>query len=78
MPSCESELIVPKWYSWFQLLITFVATGLVAYALGARGTAWFIAVIVGQFPIGVLVSMITERIFPKKIMLNSIRFRRPN
>jgi hypothetical protein len=52
-------------------LVSLVSTSLIAYGLGARGAATLpIAVLVGFFPIAMVVSSIGRRVLPPTLIIS--------
>jgi len=66
-PACGRGLRVPGSYFRVLTVVSFVLVTLVAYAAGMRGDALFEAAMLGVFPVVVLLTFITIRLFPPDV-----------
>ena len=63
-PACHRGLQLRNSYPRVVNVVSIVATGLAAYALGVKGDALFWVVCLGWFPASVVLLNITLRLFP--------------
>src|SRR5580704_17801636 len=68
-PSCGVTQCVSRSYLYFQAVVTIVVTGIGAYALGMRNTILLSAVVLGFFPVAMIVSFLTRRLVPPTLKL---------
>jgi len=59
-PWCGSYLCVPTSYNTWFFYYDLCLTGMIAYALGARGWILLVAVVLGFFPVAIGTSFITR------------------
>ncbi len=67
--TCGSQLCVHKSYSTIKFGIALICAIAVAYAVGARGVVWFLAVVLSLFPTMVMLTMVTQRLVPPPISI---------
>jgi len=69
-PWCGSSLLVPKSYSQWLALSNLCLTGGTAYGVGARGIVFLAAVVIGFFPVGMILSIIARRLLPPTLIFS--------
>jgi hypothetical protein len=70
--SCGIALCVAPSYKNRRNVLSIVATGLLAYVLGARGFALFAAVVLGYVPMTVIFVFTMRRIMPPRVILSMV------
>jgi hypothetical protein len=70
-PHCGSWLKVPGQYSRRTSVVSLLATLIMAIGLGARGWILLLSVLVGFFPIAMVVGSIGKRLVPPPLILSA-------
>jgi len=68
-PSCGTVVRVPKRYGQWLALVAILATAGSAYVLGIEGLKLIAAVVIGFFPMTIIVGSIARRVMPPKLVV---------
>jgi hypothetical protein len=66
-PSCGTVVRVPLRYGKWLALVTILVTTGSAYVLGIEGLKLIVAVVIGFFPVTMLVGSVARRVVPPKL-----------
>src|SRR3954463_3036633 len=72
-PVCGETLFVPKSYNQRVTWVTLPTAVVIGYLLGGRGFNWLILVVLGFFPLAVIVATVMRKLFPPTLVVGDER-----